>query len=184
MLPKAKSVAAIYSATDADSVLQGIIASKEAESIGIKCTQYPVNDVESLKTTLEKIKEEDTDVIYMPVDKFLSTQIETLKTFSYENKIPIICGDEATLELGAFATSEVNYRSIGNRAAGMVNDILFGGKSPATLSVMYKHDCNNIVNKAVMDKLGIKIPAKSLETVEIRKFPDPEPTEEEETQAE
>lgn len=177
LLPEAKSVAALYSATDADSVLQGIIASKEAENIGITCDKYPVEDEDTLKSALEKIKEAETDVIYVPVDKFLSAHIEILNTFSYENKIPVICGDEATLELGAFATSEINYSSIGRKAAGLVNDILFNGRSPATLSVIYKHDCHNIVNKETMDRLGIRLPATALDKVEIREKPTEELTE-------
>ncbi len=167
ILPEAKSVAALYSSTDADAVLQGIVASKEAENIGIKCDQYPVEDEKALKTALEKIKKAKSDVIYIPVDKFLSAHIGTLNDFSYENKIPVICGDEATLEQGAFATSEINYASIGSKAAGMANDILFNGKSPATLSVNYKHDCTNMVNRPVMKKLGISIPATALPDIEM-----------------
>ena len=177
VLPQAKSVAAVYSATDADSVLQGIIASKEAENIGVSCVQYPVEDEKSLSAALGKIKEAKTEVIYIPVDKFLSAHIDTLNTFSYDNKIPVICGDEATLELGAFATSEINYASIGRKAAGMANDILFGGKSPATLSVNYKHDCTNMVNKKVMEKLGITLPATALGLVEMWEPPTEPPTE-------
>ncbi len=171
LLPKAKSLAVIYSSTDADSVMQGIIASKESENIGLSCTQYPVDNEDDLKAALSKIKDAKSEVLYIPVDKFLSAHISTINEFSYENKIPVFCGDEATLELGAFATSEINYTSIGRKAAGMAADILFGGASPATLSVNYKHDCNNIVNKEVMDKLGIKLPATALGAVELREKP-------------
>lgn len=184
LLPETKTIAAIYKSTDADAVLQGIIAAKEAENIGMSCKDYPVADEKALKEALEKIKEDKTQVIYIPVDKFLSSNIKTLNEFSYENKIPVICGDEATLELGAFATSEINYSSIGRKAAGMVNDILFGGKSPATLSVNYKHDCTNIVNKSVMDKLGIKLPAPALTQVEMWEAPTEPATEAEKSKSE
>ena len=49
----------------------------------------------------------------------------------------------------------------------MANDILFNGKSPATLSVNYKHDCTNMVNRPVMKKLGISIPATALPDIEM-----------------
>lgn len=167
LLPEAKSVAAIYSATDEDAVLQGIIAAREAGNIGLTCTQYPIEDKQALSKTLEKIKAAKTDVIYLPVDKFLSANIATIIAFSYENKIPVICGDEATLAQGAFATSEINYLSIGRKAAGMVCDILFEKKNVSTLSVIYKHDCTNFVNKAVRDKMGIELPATALGEIEM-----------------
>ena len=179
LLPDAKNLAIIYSATDADAVSQGIIAASEGETIGLTCTQYPIENEKKLKTTLETIKESKTDVIYVPVDKFLNKHFDVIQKFSEENKIPIICGDEATLSSGAFATSEVNYSSIGRKAAGMSIDILFSGKSPATLSVVYKHDCINIVNKEVADKLGKKIPATAQNQVKYLEKPTetPIPTE-------
>ena len=177
LMPQAKKVAALYSATDEDAVLQGIIAAREAENIGLSCTQYPIEDKKALESTLTKIKDEKFDVIYIPVDKFLSSNIATITEFSYENKIPVICGDEATLAQGALATSEINYESIGRKAAGMVCDILFEKKDPATLSVMYKHDCTNLVNKAVRDKLGLEIPATALGEIELWEAPTEPPTE-------
>ena len=177
LMPKAKTVAALYSATDEDAVLQGIIAAREAENIGMTCTQYPIEDKDALESTLSKIKEAKTEVIYIPVDKFLSSNIDTITAFSYENKIPVICGDEATMAQGALATSEINYMSIGRKAAGMVCDILFEKVKVSTLPVMYKHDCTNLVNKAVRDKLEIEIPATALGEIELWEPPTEPPAE-------
>ncbi len=171
LFPKAKTLATLYSATDEDAVLQGIIAAREAKNIGINCTQYPLEDKDALKTALDKIKAAKTEIIYLPVDKFLSANIDTINAFAYENKIPVICGDEATLSQGAFATSEINYLSIGRKAAGMACDILFEKKDVSTLSVMYKHDCTNFVNKAVRDKMGIELPATALGEIELWEAP-------------
>ena len=171
ILPKAKTVAALYSATDQDAVLQGIIAAREAKNIGLDCTQYTIEDKAALESALKKIKENKTEVIYIPVDKFLSSNIATILDFANENSIPVICGDEATLAQGALGTSVINYESIGRKAAGMVEAILFEKKAPATLSVMYKHDCTNMVNKAVRDKLKIEIPATALGEIELWEAP-------------
>ena len=171
LMPRAKSVAALYSATDEDAVLQGLIAAREAENIKLTCTQYPIEDKDALESALKKIKEAEIEVIYLPIDKFLSSNIDMITAFSYENKIPVICGDEATLSQGALATSEINYTSIGRKAAGMAYDILFEKKDVATLSVMYKHDCTNMVNKAVRDKLEIDIPATALGEIELWEAP-------------
>ena len=109
--------------------------------------------------------------------KFLSANIDTINAFAYENKIPVICGDEATLSQGAFATSVINYNSIGRRAADMVVSILANVQSPATLSVAYKHDCTNMVNAEIRDKLGIEIPATALGEVEMWTPPTEPPAE-------
>ena len=167
LLPKAKTVAVLYSATDAEAVQQGIVAAREAENIGLTCTQYPIEDKEALEKTLNKIKDEKIETIYMPVDKFLSANADTIIKFSHENKIPIFCGDEATLAQGALATSVINYESIGRKAAGMVEDILFEKAAVSSLPVVYKHDCTSMLNASVRDKMGLEIPATALGEVEI-----------------
>ena len=167
LIPDAKSIAVLYGGTDEDAVLQGIIAAREAENINLSCEQYPIEDKASLDATLKKIKTAKTDVIYIPIDKFLSSNMAAIISFSYENKIPVICGDEAGLVQGALATSVINYESIGRKAAGMAYDILFEGKDVSTISVMYKHDCTNIVNKTARDKLELEIPATALGEIDL-----------------
>lgn len=172
VLPEAKSIAILYRATDEDATGQALVAAWEAEkNIGLTTEQYKLEDKASLDKALKKIKSDKTDVIYLPVDKFLSENIATIIKFSYENKIPVICGDEETLAQGAFATSIVNYESIGRKAAGLAVDILFDGKDVSTLSVIYKHDCNNYVNEKAKEELGVELPATALGEVEMWEQP-------------
>ena len=177
LMPKAKTVASLYSGTDPDAVEQGIVAAREAENIGLTCTQYTIDDKDSLTGALDKIKDAKTETIYVPVDKFLYANIDTLITFSHENKIPIFCGDETILAQGALATSVISYESIGRKAADMVHDILFEHVKISTLPVAYKHDCTNMVNAEIRDKLGIEIPATALGEVEMWTPPTEPPAE-------
>lgn len=170
LLPKAKNIAVMYNANDLDATGQGLVAKRYAEEqIGLSASEFKVDDQDkkSLETALKSIKEKKAEVLYIPADKFLSANIATIVKFSYENKIPVICGDEATLSQGAYATSEINYESIGRKAAGMAVDILFNKKDVATLSVMYKHDCKNIVNKEVGEKLELEIPATAYGKIDL-----------------
>lgn len=171
LMPNAKKVAVMYSGTDENAVSQGIAASQWAERSGLSCTEYMVEDKSALKTVLGKVKSAKSDVIYIPVDKLLSKNMDQIIKFSKENKIPVFCGDEITLSQGGFATSEINYKSIGQKAAGMAVSILFEKKDVATFPVMYKHDCTNLVNKEMRDALGIEIPATALGEVELWEAP-------------
>ena len=132
---------------------------------------------DSLTGALDKIKDAKTETMYVPVDKFLYANIDTLITFSHENKIPIFCGDETILAQGALATSVISYESIGRKAADMVHDILFEHVKTSTLPVAYKHDCTNMVNAEIRDKLGIEIPATALGEVEMWTKPTEPPAE-------
>ena len=177
LLPNTKTVASLYSGTDPEAVEQGIVAAREAQNIGMTCTQYPIDDKASLDSALEKIKDEKIETLYIPVDKFLYANISTIIDFSNENKIPVFCGDETILAQGALATSVINYESIGRKAAGMVQNILFEHVKVSTLSVVYKHDCTNMLNSEVRDKLGLEIPATALGEVEMWTKPTEPPAE-------
>lgn len=167
ILPEAKSVSSIYCSTDEDAVIQAIIAGKEAERIGLEFHRVPVKDADELEETLAKVKEYGDDVLYIPADKLIEQNIADVVKFSKKNAIPIICGDEATLESGAFATSGINYTSIGRKSAGIAYDILFLGQDPSTLPVIYKYDCYHKVNRDVMEEMHITLPAGATDRVEL-----------------
>lgn len=155
LLPGSDSVAAIYSSTDVNAVRQAIIACWEAQDFDYTADRYPVNNAEGLLKALEDIYDKGTDVIYLPIDRLMRENMETIIEFSEENHIPVICGDRAMMEQGALATCEINYTSIGRRCADLCCEILYNEKDPAFLSVIYKYDCNNIVNRQALERLGI-----------------------------
>ena len=157
LLPQTESVAAIYSSTDVNAVRQAIIACREAEDFGYTAERYPIKSTDELFDALESIYDDGTDVIYLPIDRLIRDNLEIITDFSYEHQVPIICGNRAMMMQGCLATCEINYTSIGRRAADLCCDILYNKKDPATLSVIYKYDCNNIVNRQVMELLGVEL---------------------------
>ena len=167
ILPEAKSIAAIYHSTDENSARQAIIATKEAKEFDYSAELYPVGDEKQIKDALEKIKKNGTDVIFLPNDKLITKYLDTLTAFSFENGIPIICAGEDMLSSGCLATCRINYTSVGRKSADLACEILYGKKDPASLSVIYKYDCYNLVNRQAMEKLGIKLSATALRNVEL-----------------
>lgn len=169
MFPDAKQIGAVYLATDAESVTQAIIGEKEAqmENIDIPYNKYPVKDTDELKEALDKMLEDEVDVIYTPVDSFITKHIKTLTSFSYEHKIPIVCGNTEMLEKGCFSTCVINYPSIGGAAGDMALDILVDEVDPATIPIAYIYDCYLHINESVMERLEITLSDEIMETAII-----------------
>lgn len=170
ILPQAKTIGAIYSGTDEAAVRQAIIASKEAEDIGLSAKRYPVGDKDALSDALSDIKSDKIDVIYVPIDSFIYDNFDTIQAFAAKNKIPVICGNEKTLKKGALATCEINYISIGKHSADLSCDILFEDQDPAELRVIYKYGCYNLVNEQTMDELGVVLPDEAVEQIELKNY--------------
>lgn len=174
LIPKAKEIAAIYSQTDESSVMQTIIAQKEAESaeVNLKLTKYPVDDSSDIYSQLESIYKDGTDVIYVPIDKLIKDNLSAITEFSLENSIPVICGDEAMLKNDCFATCIINYTSIGEKSADIAYAVLYMNEPPASIPVIYKYDCYNYINKEVMNKLKINLTDEAKSLVKIRSYAD------------
>ena len=167
LLPKSDSVATIYNSTDVNAVRQAIIACWEAQDFEYATYRYPISDIEGLFQALEDIYNKGTDVIYLPIDRLISDHLDTIVEFSHEHGIPVICGDRMMMLQGCLATCEINYTSIGRRSADLCCEILFGEKDPAALSVIYKYDCNNIVNRQALELLGIELSDVAKANIEL-----------------
>ncbi len=159
MLPDTKKIGAIYLATDENSVTQALIGEKEAqtEQVDIEYVKYPVKNVDEIETALVSMKEDGVEVIYAPVDAFINKNIKSIVNFSYDNKVPIVCGNLTMLEKGCFSTGVINYPSIGGAAGKIALDILKGEALPATTPIAYIYDCYLHINEKAMKKLGITL---------------------------
>lgn len=169
MFPNTKKIGAIYTATNANSVTQALIGEKEAqtEQVDISYEKYPVKDTDEITSALEQMLEDNVEVIYAPVDNFINKNLEQIVDFSYENDIPIVCGNLTMLEKGCFSTSVINYPSIGGAAGDMALDILYDNSDPATTPIAYIYDCYLHINNEAMNELGIKLSDEIKETAII-----------------
>ncbi|MBQ7133669.1 MAG: ABC transporter substrate-binding protein [Ruminococcus sp.] len=159
MFPDTKKIGAIYLATNENSVTQALIGEKEAqtEQVNIEYVKYPVKDADEIEAALESMKEDGVEIIYAPVDAYINKNIKPIVDFSYENNIPIVCGNLTMLEKGCFSTGVINYPSIGGAAGDIALDILTGKSEPATTPIAYIYECYLHINENAMKKLDIEL---------------------------
>lgn len=159
LLPKAEKVGVIYNGVNQTSSLQVEIAQKEAETKenAFKFETYPITSSSEISSTLDEMLDDGIDTLFFPVDNLVSEDSGEIFEWANENKIPTICGNEDIFNEGGFSVTKINYTSIGSKAADLVVDIAVNGKKPADIPVFYISDCDTVVSKKVMDKLGIKL---------------------------
>lgn len=172
LLPKAKSVGAIYNPTDETSVVQTLIAKKESEedNINLKYSKYAVNEADELSAQFDKILKDKIDVLYLPVDKTINKNIKKIIDFANKNKLPTICGNEDMLKKGGFSTTVTDFTSMGKKAAELVIDVAINGKSTSNMAVVYKYDCDTIVNEKAAKNIGVKITEDIAEQIELKSY--------------
>ncbi len=172
LLPEAKKVGSIYCHTDASAVTQALVAEKEATSdkVGLEFESFPIIEKKDLSDALASVAESDVDVLYLPTDEMVYKNIKTIIKFTDEQGIPVICADEQTLKAGAFATSIINFESVGIKSADLAYAVLFDKKDTATLPVIYTYECFSYVNQDAMNTLEISVPGEALNIVELKRY--------------
>ena len=111
----------------------------------------------------------NADALYIPTDNLLASNIPAVVKVTDQAKIPVIVGEEGMCTKGGLATYGIDYYNLGSIAGKQAIKILTGKGKPATMPIEYlkASDCKLKVNKAQMEKLGIKVPQEVLDKAEL-----------------
>lgn len=158
LLPKAKSVAIMYTGSESNSEFQADIAVKAAKANGLKPVRKTVSDSNDIQSVAQSI---NSDVAYIPTDNLLAANVPAVTQSLNEAGIPLICGEAGEVENGGLATYGINYTNLGHLAGKMAYQILNDGKKPASMAIQYlkAKDCVLTINKDMVKKFNIKVPS-------------------------
>lgn len=157
LFPDAKKVAILYCSSESNSQIQGDLAVKEAEAVGLEVVIKTVSQTSEIQTAVESLVGK-VDVLYAPTDNMIAANMETVAMIANSNKLPIIVGEEGMVEKGGLATYGINYYNLGKQTAAMAVKVLKGEADTATMPIEYLENTTFSYNKDVADMLGIIIP--------------------------
>lgn len=157
LVPDAKNVGILYCSSEANSVYQAEQAQKYLEEAGMTVETYTVADSNDIQQVVTKASE-NSDVIYIPTDNTIASNMEIVKNVTVPAKIPVIAGEENMCAGGGLATLSISYYSIGYNAGLMAYEILVNGKNPAEMPIQYADEVTLKYNAEIASELGIEIP--------------------------
>ena len=164
LLPKAKTVAIMYTNAEDNSRFQADIAKKAIESVGLDYVEAKVSDLSQIQQVTQSLVGK-VDAIYIPTDNMMAEGMTTITMVATENNLPCIVGEKGMVLNGGLATYGINYYSLGYLSGIQAAKILKDGKSPANMPIEYLSvdDCELTINKKAADELGITIPQEVLD---------------------
>lgn len=157
LVPDAKKCGILYCSSEANSVYQADQAKKYMEDAGIEVSTYTVADSNDIQQVVTKATDEN-DVLYVPTDNTIASNMEIVKNVTVPAKVPVIAGEENMCKVGGLATLSISYQSIGYNAGLMAYDILVNGEDPATMPIQYADEFTLKYNPEIATELGIDIP--------------------------
>ena len=158
IMPKAKTLGLIYCSSEVNSQIQAQMAKTAAKAKGLNVLETTVSNVNDIQQAAQNLVGK-ADVIYVPTDNVLASAMPTLTAITNEAKIPVICGEGGMVKGGGLATLAVDYYKLGFTTGEMAADILAGKAKPADMAIKAQDKFETIINKAEVEKLGLKLPA-------------------------
>lgn len=158
LVPDAQKAAIVYCSAEPNSIFQAELAQKYLDEAGIAWEVFTAADSNEIQAVITRAIS-DADVVYIPTDNTMASNMEIIKNVTVPAGIPVIAGEEGMCSVGGVATLSISYYELGLEAGQMAYEILVNGADPATTPIGFVSE--NIVpkyNVEIAEALGIAVP--------------------------
>ena len=164
VLPEAKTLAILYTSSEANSEIQAEEAKAAAEQLGMNVfiqTASTSNDIPQVISSVVG----SADAIYIPSDNAFASAMATVNAVAVENQIPVFCAVEAMIAEGGIATTAIDYYELGKQTAAQAVRII-EGENASDIAVETQKECALVINETFAKSVGVEIPASVLESAD------------------
>lgn len=157
IVPGAKRVGIIYNSGESNSVVQVDIAKEVAPKLSIELIESTATNTSEIMQAAQSLIGR-VDAIYVPTDNTAVTAIESIVQVAENAQLPLIVGEEHSVESGALATVGLDYYELGRQTADMAHRILQDGADPAEMPIEYQSETSIMLNLSAAQRMGVTIP--------------------------
>ena len=158
LIPDAGKVGILYCSAETNSIFQAQKMESVLVKKGVYVEIYTVAgaDENEIRSAAEEAVK-TCDVIYIPTDNIMASNVSILKEVLVSAGVPMIAGEEGLCEAG-IATLSISYYDIGYTAGEMAYEILVEEKKPGEMDVRYAEKFTKKYHVENCEKLGVKVP--------------------------
>ena len=164
LVPDAKTVGTIYTASEKNSEVQVDILKSVCEAKGLTVEERTISSVNDIQQAAQSLVNE-VDVLWLPTDNNVASAMPQVVGVTDEAGLATICGEESMVRAGGTATYGFSYYKLGYNAGVMAAQILKGESVQAEMPLGYMpdEDCVAIVNTDALTALNLEAPAELME---------------------
>lgn len=156
LLPEAKKLGIIYTASETNSEIQAGVAKSEAEKLGMTVEIKTIQSVNDLRQVANQLAS-NVDAIYIPTDNAIAASMGIIGDVISEHKIPAIVGESNMVIEGGSITIGINYFQLGKDTAQMAIKILKDKKSPKDIPSTGMTNYEIVINNKQLKSIGITV---------------------------
>lgn len=160
MAPDTKSVGLIYSASEANSVLQAKLARALIEAAGMQYVEVTVNSTNDVEQAAQSIVER-VDALYIPTDNTVASSLPIVHKEALKRRMPIFCSEAGQVLNGGTATLGIDYWKLGYQTGLMALKVL-AGEAVSSMPIEAQSEFEYTINKTMCEEIGLAIPEELL----------------------
>ena len=154
--PRATRVGIVYNAGETNSVVQVQIARSVAAQLGLQIVEATAGNSAEVLQAAQSLQGR-VDAIYIPTDNTVVSAIDSVVAVAERLKLPLIVGEESSVEQGGLATIGIDYYQLGRQTADIAHRV-FQGENPANIPIEYQTEQTIIVNLGAAQRMNVQIP--------------------------
>ena len=160
--PDFQKIGFLYTSSETNSVSTINAAKAYCDANGIAYEEASIANLSELPTAVEALISKGVDALYTGNDNSIASAMPTYTDAAYSKGIPVYCGADSMVADGGFATTGVNYATLGEQTAAMILKVADGAK-PSELPYETLSEYAKFVNLQAADTLGLTLTDDMLE---------------------
>lgn len=168
-LPNAKKIGILYTTSEPNSVSQLKQFKELAPKYKFEIVDVGVTSASEVAAAAANAVSKGVDCINNFTDNNVVDNLSTVLQAANGAKIPVFGSEEEQVKNGCLASQSIDYVALGKETGKMAAKILKGEAKASDTPVYLVKDCTPVYNKAVMEKLGLTLPAEYAKATAVTK---------------
>jgi len=154
--PDVKSIGVLYTSSEDNSITNLANFKKVCEKANIEVVASAVQNANDIPAAAEELASK-VDCINNFTDNNVVNNLTVLLNAAEKYNIPVYGSEEEQVKNGCLASVSIDYVALGEVTGKMAFDVL-NGADAKTMAVKTITDATPVINKTVLDKLGMEMP--------------------------
>ena len=161
ILPEATQVGVIYNAGEVNSLVQVEIARESANDLDLQIIEATATTSGEVLQAAQSLVGR-VDAFYVPTCNTAVSALESIIMIAEDNNIPLIVGEDDSVERGGLATTGISYYELGYQTGVMAAEVLEGAV-PAEMPIQSADKVETVLNTEAAEAMGVTFSEELLE---------------------
>jgi putative tryptophan/tyrosine transport system substrate-binding protein len=167
VLPKAKKVGMVWTATEKNSEIATGRARNTAKSLNVELVEATISKADETLAATQSLAAKKVDAIFISTDTTVVSALESVVKIANDSKIPLFGNDPASSQRGAVCALGLDYYDNGRNSGSLLVKLLKGAKAK-DLPIEPQKKGQLACNTKAAELQGVTLPDSVVKRIEVK----------------